>query len=217
LYLNILWKLVELEGSWPSKMCPNSAVLVQSIAQLEGKLGVNEGTAENKSPSPIVTQPDPTQPNIGSPGSKKKKKKNKSKDSTDSKKQDAAPPTPASPSPIRTNTTKDSSNILDKLQGLNINTSNNSNNNNTSNKMSVARCGVVKILATIADIKVNGSYPTLDALANDQYAWQVMASWFMRYPYASITHLIAWLLSPLLLHSICIATRYLSPTILYTR
>ena len=103
---------------------------------------------------------------------KKKKKNNSNTPQPDGKRQDVPTPTPAS-------APTDTSSTLDKLQALSI-------NNTPSDKMSVVRCGAVRILATIADIKVNGACFALDALAADPHAWQVMASWFMRYPYSSI-------------------------------
>eukprot|EP00026_Physarum_polycephalum_P000543 Phypoly_transcript_00544.p1 GENE.Phypoly_transcript_00544~~Phypoly_transcript_00544.p1 ORF type:complete len:708 (+),score=103.75 Phypoly_transcript_00544:2350-4473(+) len=174
---DILWKLTELEGTWPSRICCNSPALVQAIGQLDKP---DEVPTENKW-TPATIPPADLNPNKAnaSPTGKTKNKHKKKGSKSDGKKEDSVPP-PALPSGTLTESTGE---LRAKLRGLGI-----SPINNPFDKMSVVRCGVVKVLASCADIKVNGTYLTLDSLATDPLAWQVMSSWFLRFPYANIYH-----------------------------
>jgi len=205
LCVDILWRLAELETSWPARLCPQSPFLIQSLVQLESKNYLeaaatqNSNSNSNLSTSTTVTSTTTTTTNQNTP---KKKKKNKNKGGQQSNKDESAssttpatteestPSTPSSPS-------NDDSNTSDEVKETETTSETSAEKKvkkttahkpDPVEKMSVVRWGVARLLATLADVRVNGKLLTLDALAEDQNAWKILSSWFLRFPYANIYH-----------------------------
>lgn len=167
--------MVELQGTWPSKICTQAVPLVHSIVQLD-----NKGTP-NAEVKPKEKK-----------DKKKKKKKGKgtteAKETKETKEEESEKEGKDEPDTPRT-TEEPATESSEKPAEANSNAA-----PKDADKMSVVRCGVVRILAAIADQKVsvgtastlNGQYIVLDTLAEDPSAWHILSDWFLRFSYASI-------------------------------